>query len=167
MCQGHASERRLAPFTLSDLSAPERGLLAAMRLWFRSHPDSYGALPPIRERLRRGGAPDAVLLPLFGFLGILTSSLRSPLDAHCVDCARVGADEARLLAVIAAHHHLQESWAATALDARLPLIVREPACDAAASVARALAAGGIVLPWREAAAAGQHPAAEAFLMAAE
>ena len=127
--------RRSPDPTLTDLGEGERALLAAIRLWHRGYPDTTAALAPMRGRLRQGGIPEAVLLPLLTFLGVFSQNTRRPLVSRSVDCARIGADERALLAVFAAQQRRDAGLAVEILGRWLSPIARCQCLDSATQVA--------------------------------
>ena len=149
MCHFHSPNRRLAVVALSDLGSGERALLSVVRLWFRGHSDTPAGLATMRERMRAGGGPDTVLLPLCSMLAVLKRTANRPLDIHCPDCARLGADESDLLSIFSSCQRRRSERAATILGNWLsPLLCRHIE-DLAQQVARGLADGPTALLLRD------------------
>ena len=130
--------RRLPDTTLSDLGPGERALVSAIRLWVRGYPNTSRSLAPMRDRLRRGGVSDEVLLPLVTCLGILSQNARAALQTGGLESDRLGADEAALLAVFAACQRHDSGAAAASLGRWLNPQVRCQCLDSAAQVAAGL-----------------------------
>lgn len=138
--------RTMPAWTVGDLMDGERAVLGAIRVWFRA--GTGKGMPAIRATMRRAGAPDEALLPLFAFLGVLASDAAERPRVFGPDCLQVGDDETALLEALGALQHGNDEAAAAAFDRWLPLVALCVAVASAREFGRILASAGVFLPER-------------------
>ena len=100
---------------VGTLAAPERLLLWAMRAWSAYHSDLTAVWWSLDRAFTQEGIHSA--LPSFHHvMSALFAGLKRWPDIRCVQCPRLGADEARLLSVFARLQHDNEVGARHALQ---------------------------------------------------
>jgi hypothetical protein len=140
------------PASLQDLSAGERVLLQALRLWHGTRPDSLTALCAMAERLRVLNAPAAVI-PLSILLGIMATA-RHPRPLPARDGGGggggggggdIGTREWAFLRMLAAFHQGRGEEGASILGQWLPAVSLGTAVEAGERLARELRIAGVEL----------------------
>jgi hypothetical protein len=134
---------------LRELNTGELLVVASLRLYAMPFRDPSRDHPDWRAGFVAAGI-GPIAVPAFGALfRIVSRTNLYPLDIGCPHCRDLRRDEAKLLRLIALHHHGRQPEAATILREWLPSSAARMAAMPALGLAFALERGGMVLPLRE------------------
>jgi hypothetical protein len=134
---------------VAELETAELLLIGTLRLSLLQWRDPEGEHPDWRGGFETAEiAEDAV--PAFdALLRIIAATARRRLDLRCRHCPALGADELRLLRILALMQRERDADAAALLADCLPPVALRMAMLPARGLAMALLQGGLLLPLRE------------------
>ncbi len=135
---------------LAELGTAEILLAVSLRLFALPWQEPGRDHPDWRKGLAVGRLPPWTANAFEALFGVVIAATRRPLDVRCLDCPRLGYDEARLLQIVSLLQHRRIAEAEAVLETWLPDAARRFALSPAAALARALRQADLVVPLRHA-----------------